>query len=150
MTSQLPVNLPSIERVLHPESQVHSTEVEFTDMQKNTVLKCPACLNLPLFPVMLRIPGKKCYHVFCKSCLDDAEKHMHSHKKCPVCREPYRKEQVVAVSSWDVPLQRQWDMISIMCPLMCTTELTATTYLEHVNERCSMRLIKCQGIFNKR
>ena len=150
MAIQLPVNLPSIERVLPPETQVHSIELENTDIQKNTVLKCRACLKLSHFPVMLRIPGKKCFHVFCQPCLENAEKHMHSQKRCPVCREPYRNEHVVTVNRWDVPLQRQRDKVSIKCPLKCTTELTATTLLAHVNERCRIRVSKCPGIFNKR
>ena len=156
MATQLPANLPSIETVLHKERQVSAVDVEATDMQKNTNLKCPACLCFPLFPVMVAVPHSNCYHVFCKPCLEAAERNrvlgdeqqassrqpLH---KCPVCRTQYKKDQVTPVDRWSVPLRRQRDLVSINCPLKCSVKLTATSYLKHVNERCSIRMVKCPG-----
>ena len=158
MAFVLPIGLPSIERVLHPERQVKGVDVEETDMQKNTNLKCPACMCFPLFPVMVAVPHSNCYHVFCKPCLEAAERNrvlcdeqqassrqpLH---RCPACRTQYKKEHVIPADRWSVPLRRQWDLVSINCPLKCSVKLTATSFVKHVNERCSMRVIKCPGRF---
>ena len=150
MAIQLPVSLPSIEFVLHKDRQVSGVDLDETDSQKNTNNKCPACLSYPLSPVMLAVAHSKCYHVFCKSCLDAAERNEvltgpRSLHKCPVCRTKYRRDQVIFVDHWSVPLRRLWDLVAIKCPLKCNIALTATSYLEHVNERCNMRVVKCPG-----
>ena len=162
MAVNLPVDLPSIERVLHPERQLQSIELEETDMQKNTIFKCSACMSFPLFPVMLQIPNSKCFEVFCKSCLDSAERNrelsddereerratgIEPAYKCPVCRTPYKKENIIPVNRWSVPLRRQWDLVTIKCPFKCKIDLTASIYLQHVNGKCNMRPIKCPGYF---
>ena len=161
MSVELPYKLPAIESVLHPERQQTGVDVDETDMQKNTTYKCGACLDFPLFPVILAIPHTECYHVFCESCLKSADENRtlsadeheeflatgtRPQPRCPVCRLEYLPHQVVPASKWTLPLRRQWDMVAITCPLDCTTSLTATTFQEHVKKICSRRVVKCPGI----
>ena len=161
MPLELPYKLPSIESVLHPERQATSVELEATDMQKHTVLKCGVCMEFPLLPVILAIPLKKCDAVFCNGCLKQSDEHRilsddenarfltigrRPRPRCPSCRQEYRPEHIIPVSSWSLPLRRQWDMVDIKCPLKCPSLLNATTYLDHVNSLCRLRMVKCPGM----
>ena len=51
---------------------------------------CSICLGVFYKPILL----KKCSHIFCEMCIDDASLEM-DNKKCPLCRTKFKSQDIV-------------------------------------------------------
>ena len=99
----------------------------------NEDYKCPICLKFFIEPVILT----KCFHIFCRKCLDEIMSTQNLKKNtliysCPICRTEFNNNDIIYCSE----IEKEINTKNIKCD--CGKTFTLKSYNDHYD--------KCQKI----